>query len=276
MNTNGTLQEGFEKNSFHMKYILSIALPLFFVAIFIFIVYTMNQSYSTSGDAVIRKIAGQILNKDPNSLGTKDFLEITELNLSGQTLEDIRLLKKFKNLRELDISRLEVSVAKIPVWKTILIKIHIIEKPVPGRGGINEKNNLLNLQPLRYLSRLEELNLKFTPIESLAPLSGLKNLQNLDIFGTGVFDLGPVGKLSNLKYLNLGQTKISDLKPLRDLSKLQRLNIYDTKISDIEPARNLTNLIYLDIRKCSNILYNQIDDLQTSLPELVIFDGREK
>ncbi|MBN2588472.1 MAG: hypothetical protein JXA96_01315 [Sedimentisphaerales bacterium] len=264
---------------FRMKYVVSVFLPLFFLVVFVFIVYAIDQNYPTSGDAVIRQVVGQMLNKDPNSLDTKDFRSITELDLSGQTIEDIRLLKKFKNLCKLDISSLKVPKARTPLWKTILIKIHVIKKQTPQvlfRSPKKEEITFLNLRSLRNLSKLEYLNLNFTPIENLGPLSGLKNLTTLDVYGTHVFDLGPVKELSNLKILNLGQTKITNLKPLQELTKLQRLTLYDTAISDIEPVKNFPNLIYFDIRKCNNILHNQIDDLQKKLPELVIFDGREK
>lgn len=277
MKTDETRQEDVEKTPFRMKYIVSVVLPLFFIAVFVFIVYAIDQSYPIAGDTVIRQLVGEMLHKEPNNLNTSDFRNITELDLSGQTIEDIRLLKKFTNLRELDISRLKVPVVRTPVWKTILIKVRVIKKTPPGirtRGIV--KTNLLNLRPLRNLSKLETLNLNFTPIESLAPLSGLKNLTELDIYGTPVFELEPLRRLPNLKTLNVGQTQITDLKPLRKLNNLHRLHIYNTKVTDIEPLRDLPNLTYLDIRNCTNILFNQVDDLQKSMPKLVIFDGREE
>ena len=297
MKTDKTLQNQAEKSPFRMKYIFSIVLPLLFIAVFILVVYTINQNYSTSGDTVIRSVVGQILQKDPNSLNKKDFLQVTELDLSGQTIEDIRLLKEFKNLRKLDISSLKVPIPKIPLWKNILIKMHIIKNPSPQilflnaqRGITGKTKNVtksqrmivkappktyLNLRPLKNLSKLETLNMNISPIESLDALTGLKNLTELDVYGTDVSDLGQVRKLSNLKTLNISQTKISDISPLEDLSKLQRLTIYKTDISNIDSIKNLSNLTYLDIRKCNKILHSQIDELQECLPELIIFEDRD-
>ncbi|MBN1973487.1 MAG: hypothetical protein JW787_07590 [Sedimentisphaerales bacterium] len=272
MNDDETLQEEVKKKVSGLRYAIpSIVIMLLFLTVFICVVYILVQNYPASGDSVIRLVTGKMLKKDPNSLDSKDFLTITTLDLSEQTLPDIRLLRKFRNLKELNLSRLKIPRTEMPKWKAILVKMHIIKVTTVGSRNSLTEASLLNLRPLKKLTNLETLNLNYTPIESIAPLSSLKKLTELDIFGAGVFDLKPVGKLSNLGILNVGKTKITDLKPVQKLTKLHRIHIYNTDIADLKPLMNLSNLDYVDMRKCKNITDSEVENLQQSLPKLVIF-----
>jgi internalin A len=127
-----------------------------------------------------------------------------------------------------------------------------------------------DLEPLRALTSLKELDCSNTPlsslnitrVSSLEPLRGLTSLKELNCFGTKVSDLEPLRGLASLQNLNCSGTKVSHLEPLRGLTSLKELNCGAERVSDLEPLRGLTSLEKLG---CA---YSLVSDL-TPLPGLV-------
>jgi internalin A len=141
------------------------------------------------------------------------------------------------------------------------------------------KNQLLNLEPLRYLKKLQVLHCSSNALQSIEPISELVELQELRLDNSSVTDLSPLKNMVNLERLSVGSKvdtapviaglvslKALYLKGCRqipDLSKLVKLKrlaveendiavIDDSyRIKSIDFLKSLINLEYLDLDNTS-------------------------
>lgn len=169
--------------------------------------------------------------------------------------EDLTPLKKFPNLRVLILTDCGIDNA-VPI-----------------------KSQLLNLEPLRYLNKLQVLHCSSSALQSIEPIKELIDLLELRLDNSSVTDLSPLKKLVNLELLSVGSKVetapviaglislkalyIKGLKKIPNLSKLERLKqlaieenemaIIDGnyRIKSIEFLKDLTNLEYLDLDNTS-------------------------
>jgi hypothetical protein len=177
----------------------------------------------------------------------KDLDKIYMVNGPG----DLTPLKKFTRLKVLIINSCGIDV----------------NSPI--------KTHKLDLEPLRYLEKLEILQCASTPLRSLEPIKGLINLRELNCDNSRVTDLSPlknlvklerfscnvsvkkwsvVSKLVNLKELYLsGCPKIPDLSKLKQLKKLSvgedemAIISGSYRITNVDVLKDLTTLEFLDL-----------------------------
>lgn len=156
------------------------------------------------------------------------------------------------------------------------------------------KNQLLNLEPLRYLKKLQVLHCSSNALQSIEPISKLVELQELRLDNSSVTDLSPLKNMVNLERLSVGSKvdtapviaglvslKALYLKGCRqipDLSKLVKLNrlaveendiaVIDGsyRVTSIEFLKSLTNLEYIDL---DNTSYRGNLDLLDSFQHLI-------
>ena len=202
-------QNDSQKKPSRRKYIIAAVIILCILAGYIYKVVTwtpIDSDAQKASEAIIRQAVAIQLNKDPNKLTDNDFAQITKLDLGtgqrvgrvilyrkpGQELTDIRILEKFTNLQELNLSSIKYPDKNIPKWMTILVKFGIYDV---------EKRFAINLNPLTNLSALKSLRLSNSQIYDLTPIKKLINLQELHIDRTLVSDLEPVMALKNLQKL---------------------------------------------------------------------------
>jgi len=229
-----------EKKMSRWKYKLAAILILIFIMSALFLSWFYQESRPDPASAkIIREVAAKQLAKDPNDLTDDDFAKITEIHFQQLQLSDIKLLKKFTNIRGLYMGSITCPSKSIPKWISIMAKVGII-KP--------NKRIALNISPLKKLNTLEKLVIQDMPI----------------------YDTEPLTSMTNLKYLVLENTSITDIRPVRNLHNLKRLFLDGTEISNLEPLKNLKNLEYLNIKRCENITEEQVKDLQKALPNLEI------
>ncbi|TSA26600.1 MAG: leucine-rich repeat domain-containing protein [Bacteroidetes bacterium] len=129
---------------------------------------------------------------------------------------------------------------------------------------INGNPSINDLQPVVFLSRLEELRFSDTRVTSLqplirmswlrrlgfpknaisdlTPLSNLTQLVELDGENTQVEDLRPIQPLVNLEILKLSGTPVKNLKEIAGMRKLEVFDVYNTKISNIDVLNDMRNL----------------------------------
>ena len=228
------------------KFILSAFILLLLCIAGVLLILLMRESpYDKISEVTIRTAAAARLaavtqhNKAPNDLTDDDFAKITELDLDGTGLSDIRLLEKFTNLQELNLRHNIISPPVRPKWKAILMRLFHIDSP---------KRILLDLGPLKNLSNLRKLALNSSEVKNIRPLSNLTNLQELDLSYSGISDIEPIKGLIHLNMLCLLFTQVTDLEPIKGLDNLKILYLSGTPVSNIEPLRNLENLewIFLD------------------------------
>lgn len=123
-----------------------------------------------------------------------------------------------------------------------------------------------NLDPLKTLNSLREVDCSGTRVNELTPLAGLR-LQSLKCSGTPVNDLGPLKEHVGLRLLDCSGTPVADLGPLRNLAGLQALNCFGTRVSGLEALHALNELLVLN---CSGTLVTDLGPLKdvVSLQEL--------
>ena len=130
------------------------------------------------------------------------------------------------------------------------------------------KNGGVDLTPLAALSKLENLSLACTTIQSIEPLSALTNMKNLEIWGTRmVMDLSPLSGMTKLESLWLTHNVISDLTPLAGLKNLWALQLEQNAISDITPISALPNLKKLMISDNPIKDYTPLSDIYSNLED---------
>lgn len=103
------------------------------------------------------------------------------------------------------------------------------------------------LEPLSRMTWIKRLGFPKNAIADLTPLSGLTGLLELDAENTQVEDLRPVQGLFNMEILKLSGTPVKNLKELGGMRKLEALDIYNTRISNIDVLDNMKNLKSLKV-----------------------------
>ncbi len=234
------------------KYIITGGLfVLLIMSVLIFIIFSQNQKPDPASEAIIRKLVSinlyseTIMETDPNSLiiiypfpelaidpnklTDEDFLKIEGLSLgypnpsfdeSNLSMElcDIKLLKKFTNLKRFKIGAIRYPSNKIPRWMSLLAKLGIFNL---------EDRFALDLSPLKKLKKLENMIIYDTTVKNIKTLENLNNLRELSIDNTNISDLEPLKELKNLKTLHISNCKKITDEQIEDLQKaLPELKIY--------------------------------------------------
>ena len=254
-----------EKKYFRKKYIIPVVILLCILAGYIYMVVTWSPIDSESAkasEAIIREVAARSLGKDSNDLNDEDFSQITRISISEKELSDIKLLEKFTNLQRLYLNYIKFPKKNIPQWMTLISKIGLFD--LSHKVGID-------INALRKIYSLEEINVSGAQISNIEPLSELTNLKTLYLCSCKVSDLEPLKNLKNLQCLSFNSTRVSNLEPLKGLSDLRELSINETDVLDIEPLKGLINLQILDI---GNTKVSDIEPLKKleNLVSLYIYD----
>lgn len=253
----------------HKHKLAVVILIICIVSTYIYACFTWSSAYQLANEAKIRQAIANRINRkiDPNNLTDHDFEKVVELNLSGKTLSDIKYIRKCINLQKLNLNIIKYPQIAIPKWVTLLANFGFCAP---------EDWMLIDLQPLKNLSKLQYLSLMGSPVKNTKPLEHLINLEELDLSHTKVSDIKYLKGLRNLKELDLYGTSVSHLHPISGLTNLTNLRLGDTMVTDLKQIKNLTNLESLHIGGLKNRNLEQIKNfhkLQTlSLTEIYLSD----
>ena len=141
--------------------------------------------------------------------GLEDCINLTTLNLFGNTISDLSPLVELTKLTNLNLGLTSIS----------------------------------DLSPLVGLTKLTNLNLFSNRITDITPLKGLVNLQQLDLQQNRITDITPLKGLVNLQQLDLQQNRITDITPLTGLIHLEKLYLNDNMIVDLKPLVDNPGLV---------------------------------
>ena len=196
-------------------------------------------------------------NRDIKNLKGIEFAtQLKTLELGGNSITDISLLKNLIALESLNLGRHNAIMDFSPL--TSLHNLNSLNLKTSDLSSLPSLHNLeylfiydgtgiSDLSSLSSLHNLKYLYLGHQRIADLTPLKDLTALEHLDIWLNRVVDLSPITALQNLKYLRLSSNQISDLSPLTSLQNLKRINARDNQISDISPLMALQNLEELSL-----------------------------
>ncbi|MBU3130433.1 leucine-rich repeat domain-containing protein [Clostridium tagluense] len=173
-----------------------------------------------------------------NLNGLENLINLKKLNLSDNQISDITPLKNLINLKELILINDKIKNLDAITSLTKLEKLSIGNY----RRGRDYWNTFTDLTPLKNLSKLKELNLASSNVQ-LNGLRYLTSLENLNLyFNFSLSDINELSNLKNLHVLNISYTNVNNIKPLANLTKLTDLDIGNSKITDISVLYKLTGL----------------------------------
>lgn len=253
------------------NYVVKALFILLVITVLAYISLTQKSEYKAdpASEKIICEIAAKELKKDPNDLTDEDFTKITFLGVSTfsatKGLADIKLLKKFTNLKLLSLENISYPQNSIPKWMFVLSKFGILNL---------EKRFALDLSPIRKINTLETLYIWNTPVKDLKPLANMTNLRLLSFVNAPITNFKPLENLINLKELSISGPALSNLESIRHLVHLKELHLSSRELSNLEYISELKNLEKLVFLECSNISDEQIKNLQKKLPNLKISNMR--
>ncbi|MEI8212968.1 MAG: leucine-rich repeat domain-containing protein [Planctomycetota bacterium] len=113
---------------------------------------------------------------------------------------------------------------------------------VVGKG-----KGIKSLEGLQHCKALMKIDLEKNEIVDLAPIRELKLLQSIDLASNQIQSIEPLSGLTGVQYLHLANNQIEDLAPLKEMTKLQSLYAAGNKIKKLEPMVGFKKLWTLDV-----------------------------
>lgn len=187
----------------------------------------IRQGYSNKTNieniSYIKKLKKlKILGLTGNINNLSDLNELTNIErliLDGTTASDISVVKNMKNLVEFALYDGMIAV-----------------------GG----RTLDSLDPLRELTKLEDLYISNYNIKDISPLINLVNIKYLAFRENNIENIDALVNMKNLETLTLYKNKVKDIESLRDKPKLRHLDFMYNEVTDSSVIETLTALRYLD------------------------------
>jgi len=144
---------------------------------------------------------------------------------------------------------------------------------VSGHNGLEKKDRISDLSPLRNLIMLKRLHISGMNISDLTPLLKLKKLETLDLSSNCISSLQGLENLKNLKFLNLSHNNINSLKELSNCTKLEDFRFTDNLVENIDFLSHNKNLEKVDF---GNNLIKDLSPLSqcSRLKSIVIYNNR--
>lgn len=129
---------------------------------------------------------------------------------------------------------------KFPKLRVLIANYCGIDHSIPP------DEQVLDLEALRNLNRLEHLHCVSPALRSLEPIKNLANLRHLDCENSDVSSLAPLKNLHKLEHLSFG-SKVENASEITRLTNLKALHIDGCKqIPDLSNLQNLQQLCIIE------------------------------
>jgi len=161
-------------------------------------------------DAAVRKFVIDKRDSD-KSLTEADMVNLSTIQGVALGITNLAGLEKCQNLAALDLS----------------------------------KNKIIDLRPLKTLTKIQSLSLADNQIEDLSPLAEINALQYLELSRNRVKNVQTLRSLTNLASLYLSHNQITDISPVVKLPRLASLYLDHNQIRAIPAINGLTGLFTL-------------------------------
>ncbi len=205
------------------------------------------------------------IGKSMGVITRSDVEDIKALSARVQGITNIDALSYFVNLEELDLTGNRITDFSPLSQLTSLKKLNISKNynVVSGASGASG----LDISFLKTLLLLEELDASDNMLSDITPVSYLVSLKKLTLSRNRITDIMPIASCRALTYIDLSynyginadntERGISDLSPLFQCTELTQLIASHNLISRTEGIEALGNLVYIDLED------NYVDSLES-------------
>jgi internalin A len=112
---------------------------------------------------------------------------------------------------------------------------------------VGKKKGIKNLEGLQHCHAIMLIDLEDNEIVDLQPIAELKRLQSVTLAGNKIKDLKPIENLKAMQLLDLSKNEVEDLSALKEMSNLRTLYVADNKLKSLDPLAALTKVWSLDV-----------------------------
>lgn len=180
-----------------------------------------------------------------------ELSDILVLDLSGTSVEDIAILRNANKLKVLRAN------------STLIENINVLKYVITLEELEIENTSVDNIAVLANLKHLQKLNISNTMVNRLIDLKDCQTLTSLKANGCKISSISALENLPQISVLDISNTSVRDLSPLQSLTGLQSLNISGTPVSNLQALKELQSINEL---YCSN----------TNIKDLSPLDGHRK
>ena len=215
------------------------------------------------------KVLNLKMNHIKNLCGLEKQTDLTDIVLWGSDIDDIEILKNFKNLRALDFDNcsnikdfssisnltkliyLDFSNLKMSEFSFLKKLKNLVCLLMDGISGIMSDKKL---DDLKNLTNMKFLYMKNMNLRDISFLKNMTKMCHLDLTGNFIVDLSPLENMIEITNLVLSNNlSLTDLSPLHKMSKMKKL-----KISGLSGVKNdngltATSMIITDISVVKNM-----------------------
>ncbi|WP_370221670.1 Ig-like domain-containing protein [Cytobacillus sp.] len=171
----------------------------------------------------------------------QDF-DLTHLDISDNSLQNINILSSFTNLTYLEAARNQITDLNPLSNLTQLTSLFL------------DGNNISDISPLNSLANLRMLGLSDNHISDLSTLVNMPELGSLYVSSNNISDISPLAN-TRLGDIIIADNQIEDITPLAGLTSMYSLNLTSNKITSIEALANMNRIVHLQLRD------NRVSDL---------------
>lgn len=186
-----------------------------------------------------------------------ELSKIIELNLSNSNIENIKNLKLANNIKKLYLDRNPIKDINELKY---LNKLEVLDL---------SKIEGLKYDSLSSLSNLRELYILLANIDDLSQIKTYQ-IKKLIISGNNIQNLNNIGKFKKLEVLYIDNNKIESIKNLNVLNKLELLDIRANNIKDYSVLLEMKSLKTLIIDKEQIEVFSKLDGFDNVEYEVVV------
>lgn len=171
---------------------------------------------------------------------------------------DREQLHRIAGIKTLDISRNRDIISLEPVSQ--LKRLEVLKF---------SGTRIADMLPVGLIKRLKEIDCSNTPVENINPLATHRYLETLNCSNTQVSKMDDLKYLPNLRILDISGTQVSNLKALASSVNLTQLICFNTRISNLKPLESIYKLQVLKVYN-TKVSKKSIEKFRAGRPDVEV------
>ncbi|MBN8678253.1 MAG: hypothetical protein J0M29_08510 [Chitinophagales bacterium] len=224
--------------------------------------WLQKQTYLLSYEDMYARVRKSYPDTEADSIDLKTLAQLEQIYMvSGPG--DLSPLKKFPNLKILVINYCGINHS-LPIDEQV-INLEPLRKLTQLEQIYCVSPALKTLEPIKGLSKLTTLHCQNSNVSSLEPIKNMSQLEHL-AFGDKVKKAAVLGRLHNLKTLHIsGCQEIPDLSGLQNL---KQLSIVENELALVNSSFRIKSLDFIQNLKTLEVLDLELSSYRGSLEKL--------